>query len=135
LNNNNNNNNNNIKGIYSDISLTHHFFPNAFETFGPINQVGSDFISDVGYRQSAITDDPRETCFLFQRLSIAIQRFNFVFCTLSAKHHLTGQDTPRIFNHHYTHQYLSSWESSTKGGKNNSNNNNNNNNKIPQVKR
>jgi len=28
---------------YAEISSNYHFFPLAFETFGPINQVGSDF--------------------------------------------------------------------------------------------
>ena len=29
---------------YADIACNYHFFPIAFETFGPINQVGVDFI-------------------------------------------------------------------------------------------
>jgi hypothetical protein len=63
---------------YSDIACNYHFFPIAFETFGPLNQVGTDFISALGHRISSNTDDPRETFFLFQRLSVAIQRFNAV---------------------------------------------------------
>jgi hypothetical protein len=66
---------------YAEISCNYHFFPLAFETFGPINQVGSDFLSALGHRLSLISDDPRESSFLFQRLSVAIQRFNSVcFC-------------------------------------------------------
>jgi len=53
---------------YIEIACNHHFFPIAFETFGPINQ--------VGHRISTHTDDPRETFFLFQRLFVTIQRFN-----------------------------------------------------------
>jgi hypothetical protein len=45
---------------------------------GPINRAGQEFISELGHRISASTEDPRETCFLFQRLYIrhytAIQR-------------------------------------------------------------
>ena len=63
---------------YSDIECNYHFFPIAFETFGPLNQVGTDFISALSHRISSNTDDPRETYFLFQRLSVAIQRFNAV---------------------------------------------------------
>ena len=63
---------------YIEISRVHLFFPIAFEIMGPINQVGQDFISDLGRRISASTDDPRETSFLFQRLSVAVQRFNAV---------------------------------------------------------
>jgi len=68
---------------YVEISRTHLFFPIAFETFGPINQTGIDFLSTLGHRLSLCTDDPRESFFLFQRLSIAIQRFNAVCFTYS----------------------------------------------------
>ena len=68
---------------YIDICRSHHFFPIAFETFGPINEVGSAFISALGHRISLVTDDPRETFFLFQRLSVAVQRFNAVSFTNS----------------------------------------------------
>ena len=37
---------------------------------------GSDFLTEVGRRISARSGDPRETSFLFQRISVAIQRFN-----------------------------------------------------------
>jgi len=66
---------------YSEISSNFHFFPLAFETFGPINQVGRDFLSSLGHRLTLVSDDPRESSFLFQRLSMCIQRFNSVcFC-------------------------------------------------------
>jgi hypothetical protein len=72
---------------YTDISQSHLFFPVAFETMGPINQTGSDFLSLLGRRLATVTDDPRESFFLFQRLSIAIQRYNTIcftesFCSL-----------------------------------------------------
>jgi len=50
---------------------------------GPINQVGNDFISELGRRISSSTVDPRETSFLFQRLRVAVQRFNAVSFTYS----------------------------------------------------
>ena len=66
---------------YAAISSNYLFFPLAFETFGPINQAGCDFLSSLGHRLSLVTDDPRESSFLFQRLSVSIQRFNSVcFC-------------------------------------------------------
>jgi hypothetical protein len=34
--------------------------------------------NELGRRLTIATDDPRETMFLFQRISIAIQRFNAV---------------------------------------------------------
>ena len=55
------------------------FFPLAVETFEPINQASHDFISPLGHQLSLVSDDPRESPFLFQRLSVAIQRFNSVY--------------------------------------------------------
>ena len=46
-------------------------------TLGPcLNSSGYDFLCEVGRRLSVVSGDPRETSFLFQRLSILIQRFN-----------------------------------------------------------
>ena len=61
---------------YAQIINSHIFIPLAFETFGPINSKGTAFWSDLGRRITSRTGDPRESAFLFQRLSVAIQRFN-----------------------------------------------------------
>ena len=37
-----------------------------------------DFLSDLGRRITQSTDDHRENAFLFQRLSVLIQRYNAV---------------------------------------------------------
>jgi len=50
---------------YAEISS---FFPLAFETFGPINQVGSEFFCALGQRLSIISDNSRKISFLVQRL-------------------------------------------------------------------
>ena len=42
---------------YSDIACNYHFFPIAFETFGLLNQVVTDFISALGHRTSSNTDE------------------------------------------------------------------------------
>jgi hypothetical protein len=63
---------------YQSLSDTHTFIPLAFETLGPINSKGSVFINQLGRRLSTCTGDMRETAFLFQRLSLTIQRFNAV---------------------------------------------------------
>src|SRR6218665_1441800 len=52
------------------------FVPLAFETLGPINHEGMAFFNNLGHRLAQITGDSRETTFLYQRLSVAIQRFN-----------------------------------------------------------
>lgn len=71
---------------YAELSKTYHFFPLAFETMGPINQDGHDFISELGHHISSLTEDPRETSFLYQRLSVAVQRFNAVCLANSFSH-------------------------------------------------
>jgi hypothetical protein len=55
------------------MTQTHFFFPLAIDTFGPINQAGQEFLSDLGHKISALTEDPRETSFLYQRLLIALR--------------------------------------------------------------
>jgi hypothetical protein len=56
----------NAEAKYSEISKTHLLFPLAFGTMGPVNQTEQEFISELGHRIFASTDDPRETYFLFQ---------------------------------------------------------------------
>jgi len=46
------------------------------ETCGPLNMAGFQFLNELGRRISQESDDSRESAFLFQRLSITIQRFN-----------------------------------------------------------
>jgi len=44
---------------HSEISAQYHFFPLAFETFGPISQAGREFLSSLGHRFSLVSVDPR----------------------------------------------------------------------------
>ena len=46
----------------------------AVETAGVWNQSAIELIQEVSRRITAVTEDTRETVFLFQRLSIALQR-------------------------------------------------------------
>ena len=63
---------------YSAIAQSHIFVPLAIETLGQINFKGLKFLSEFGDRLTAATDDHREALFLFQRISILVQRFNAV---------------------------------------------------------
>ena len=63
---------------YAGLPASHLFVPIAIETLGPINEAGHSFLTELGRRLSKISDDPRESLFLFQRISILIQRFNEV---------------------------------------------------------
>ena len=50
------------------------FQPIAVESLGPVNAYGCAFLSKLGRKSG----DDRETSFLFQRLSVLIQRFNAI---------------------------------------------------------
>jgi len=63
---------------YGTLSAFHIFLPVAVETAGTWNQSAIELIQETGRRITAVTEDTRETVFLFQRLSIALQRRNAV---------------------------------------------------------
>jgi hypothetical protein len=46
--------------------------------FGPMNVSAPAFFNELGNRLTTLTGDKRDSSFLYQRLSIAIQRFNSV---------------------------------------------------------
>jgi len=61
---------------YSDIPGAYSFLPIAIETHGAMNSEAYDFFQVLGHRISDATGDDREVAFIFQRLSVLIQRFN-----------------------------------------------------------
>ena len=63
---------------YSELMTRYTFVPIAFETMGSINASGADFIDEIGRRSRSISGDLRERSFLWQRLSVALQRYNSV---------------------------------------------------------
>ena len=65
---------------YSGLTTTHAFVPLAFETLGAWGAEAAAFVAELGRRKAAVTGDPRETAFLRQRLSVAIQRGNAIAC-------------------------------------------------------
>ena len=67
--------NNNNNGA---LSASYIFLPAAVETAGTWNQSAIELIQEIGRRITAVTEDTRETVFLFQCLSMALQRGNAV---------------------------------------------------------
>src|SRR5688572_23029026 len=63
---------------YLKLTRSYVFMPIACETLGPISKKAIDFLSHLGRRISSVTGDLREATHLFQRISVAIQRFNGV---------------------------------------------------------
>jgi len=63
---------------YSSLPSSHIFQPLALETLGPINSTGISFLTELGRRLTGVSGDSRETMHLFQRVSLAVQRYNSV---------------------------------------------------------
>src|ERR1043165_6869954 len=63
------------------IPSTHRFQAIAFETLGPVNLSGAEFISDIGTRLSTISGDRREPRFFF---SVYIFAYNATTLLLSS---------------------------------------------------
>ena len=64
------------KTKYSSLGNNYIFTPIALETLGPWGPEADNFIRELGRRLFSVTDDPRSTSFLRQKLSIAVQRGN-----------------------------------------------------------
>ena len=65
---------------YAQIAITHAFVPLAFESLGAWGVHCQQCLSELGRRITIVTGDARETSFLRQRLSIAVQRANAIAC-------------------------------------------------------
>ena len=61
---------------YGALPDSHIFVPVAIETAGTWGQ--SALVQEIGKRITTVTEDTRETMFLFQRLSIAFQKGNAI---------------------------------------------------------
>ena len=63
---------------YSGLPNTFLFQPLAFETMGPINESGVEFLSELGRRLKLSSGDAQAAHHLFQQFSMLVQRFNAV---------------------------------------------------------
>ena len=54
------------------------FEPIAVETLGPLNSSARLLMNDLGKKISCMSGEARATGFLFQRISVLVQRFNAV---------------------------------------------------------
>ena len=63
---------------YSKLANTHIFYPFAIETAGAWHEMAIELMQEIGRRITTITEDAGEITFVFQRLSMALQRGNVV---------------------------------------------------------
>jgi len=63
---------------HAGLSSQGEFVPIAVESHGPIDRDALQFLSELGKRLVETTRDVRASSFLFQRISVVVQRFNSV---------------------------------------------------------
>ena len=63
---------------YENLASSHIVMPVGVETLGSCGAMGLSFIKEVGLRITMVTKESRATTFLFQALSLAIQRGNAI---------------------------------------------------------
>ena len=63
---------------YTKLASTHIFHPFAIETAGTWHEMAIELTLEIVRRITTIMEDTRETTFLFQCLSVALQRGNAV---------------------------------------------------------
>ena len=79
---------------YDDIRKDYYMVPIAVETFGAWGPEGAKLISSIGEKIKTLTGEKRSTFFLFQSISMAVQRGNAVSILGTAK---PGQKLDEIF--------------------------------------
>ena len=62
--------------LYEELTLDYEFSPIAIETFGSWGQNGHSLVKEIGQKLCDITGEKRSTFYLFQRISMAVQRGN-----------------------------------------------------------
>ena len=63
---------------YSSLSSAYTIRPIAVDNLGGFSTSTTSFLSEVGRRLSSVSNDPNETSYFFQRISVALQRCNSV---------------------------------------------------------
>ena len=63
---------------YVALAATHSFVLVAIETSGAWCPQSAEFIEDLGRRITTIANEPLETTYLYQRMSVTLQRGNAV---------------------------------------------------------
>ena len=63
---------------YVDLGARYIFQPIAVDTLGVFNALARHLLDDLGIRISLNSGEARETSYLYQRISVLVQRFNAV---------------------------------------------------------
>ena len=79
---------------YEEIRKQYHMIPIAIETLGAIGTEGASFIKSIGQKIKLLTHNKRSTFFLFQAISMAVQRGNAASILGTVK---AGKDLEEIY--------------------------------------
>jgi len=63
---------------YANIDSQYLFAPIVVKTLGPLNTSACQLFGNLGRKISSFSGDDKEGAFLFQRVSVLVQRFNAV---------------------------------------------------------
>jgi len=63
---------------YASIGSEYLCAPSAVETLGPMNTSACQLFANLGRKISSASGDDRKGAFLFQRVSVLVQRYNAV---------------------------------------------------------
>ena len=83
---------------YSNLSDYYHFVPVGVETYGAYGPQGIKLVKQIGKKIQDATGEKLSTFYLFQRISIAIQKGNAQCVTGCVKDRSSGLEG--IFNFH-----------------------------------
>ena len=103
---------------YANIGSQYLFVPIAVETMGPLNTSACQLFGNLGRKISSSSGDDREGAFLFQRVSVIVQRFNAVLLQDSLPTAWTDRSIPNFV---YLNFLNSLGKISTEGLKNDNN--------------
>ena len=63
---------------YAALSINYNLIVIALETLDPLSTKTYTLLHELDRRLTIATEDPRETSFFFQRISVAVQQFNAI---------------------------------------------------------
>jgi len=65
---------------YTELSSSHEFQPLTVESHGPLSDITASSLEELGRKITDRSGEPLEAQFLFQRVSVLLQRSNAILC-------------------------------------------------------
>jgi len=63
---------------YTELSSIHDFQPVSVESHGPLSDTTASFLAELGRKITDCSGEPLEAQFLFQKVSVLVQRFKAI---------------------------------------------------------